>query len=94
MPLIVRSLGVVKAGPVNNKLVSNLDFAETCPDMAGLADQTPGDMQKRSLVPLLTGKSHGNWRNEWEFFSSEAALPRLESGDALSPTLAVFRQPC
>ena len=67
MPLIVRWPGVVKAGSVNDALVSNVDFAETFLDMAGLADQTPGDMQGRSLVPLLKGKTPSNWRKSFYY---------------------------
>jgi len=67
MPLIIRWPGVVKAGSVNSDLVSNVDFAETFLEMAGLAEQTPGDMQGRSLVPLLRGKSPSNWRKSFYY---------------------------
>jgi arylsulfatase A-like enzyme len=43
-------------------MVSNLDFAETLLDMAGVP--VPEDMQGRSMVPLLRGKTPLNWRKE------------------------------
>jgi len=60
MPLMVRWPGVVKPGSVNTDLVQNLDFAETFLDIAG-AD-IPDDMQGRSIVPLLEGKTPDDWR--------------------------------
>ena len=43
-------------------MVSNLDLAETFLDLAGVA--VPADMQGRSMVPILKGKTPGNWRKE------------------------------
>lgn len=61
MPLLVRWPGVVKAGSVDDAhIVSNLDFAETFLDIAGLPK--PKDMQGASLVPLLKGESPDDWR--------------------------------
>ncbi len=54
MPLIVSWPGVTKAGSKNEDLVQNLDYAETFLDMAGA--EIPGDMQGKSLVPLLKGE--------------------------------------
>ena len=54
-PLLVRWPGVVKPGSVNVDLVSNLDFAETFLEAAG--QPVPDDMQGRSLVPLLQGRT-------------------------------------
>jgi arylsulfatase A-like enzyme len=61
MPLIVRWPGVVEPGSENTDLVQNLDFAQTFLDAAGV--EAPGDMQGRSLVPLLKGKSASDWRD-------------------------------
>ena len=61
-PLLVRWPGVVKPGSVNHDLVSNLDFAETFLEAAGLP--VPGEMQGRSLVPLLTGQTPRRLANE------------------------------
>jgi arylsulfatase A-like enzyme len=60
-PLIVRWPDVVKPGTVNDTdIVSNLDFAETFLDVAGL--KIPKDMQGHSLVPVLQGKTPSDWR--------------------------------
>jgi arylsulfatase A-like enzyme len=59
-PLIARWPGHVPAGTVNTDLVQNIDFAETFLDLAGAP--IPSDMQGRSLVPLLMGKTPKDWR--------------------------------
>jgi len=64
-PLIVRWPGVVKPGSTNRDIVSNLDFAETFLDLAG-AD-VPDDMQGRSLVPLLKGRTPDDWRTSFYY---------------------------
>lgn len=64
-PLLVRWPGVVKAGWKNYQLVSNLDFAETFLEVAGL--DIPKEMQGRSLVPLLRGRSPGDWRKSFYY---------------------------
>lgn len=60
MPLIVKWPGVTKPGSVSEKLVQNLDYAETFLDIAGA--EIPDDMQGRSLVPLLKGEET-DWRD-------------------------------
>jgi arylsulfatase A-like enzyme len=59
-PLLVRWPGVVKPGSVNKDIVSNLDFGETFLEAAGVA--VPGEMQGRSLVPVLRGRTPADWR--------------------------------
>ena len=59
-PLLVRWPGQVKPGSTNSDLVSNLDFAQTCLDIAGV--ESPAEMQGASLVPILKGKKPSNWR--------------------------------
>jgi arylsulfatase A-like enzyme len=62
MPLLVRWPGVTQPGSVSDALVSNLDFAETFLQMAGLS--VPADMQGQSLVPVLKGEgaTPADWR--------------------------------
>ncbi|HEX2974681.1 MAG TPA: sulfatase [Bacteroidales bacterium] len=60
-PLLIKWPGVTK-GTVNKDMVSNLDFAETILDMAGV--KIPSDMQGMSMVPILKGKTPSNWRKE------------------------------
>jgi arylsulfatase A-like enzyme len=61
-PLLVEWPGVVKPNSVNDDLVSNLDFAETLLDVAGV--KPPSEMQGKSLVPLLKGATPQDWRKE------------------------------
>ena len=60
MPFIIKWPGVTKPGSRNKKLIQNLDYAETFLEMAGAP--VPGDMQGRSLVPLLKGQTPDDWR--------------------------------
>jgi arylsulfatase A-like enzyme len=59
MPLIVKYPGKVETGSVNKDLVSNVDFAPTITDLAGLT--IPEDMQGESILPLLKGKTPDSW---------------------------------
>jgi arylsulfatase A-like enzyme len=61
-PLLVKWPEVVKPGSVNDDMVSNVDLAETFLDMAGV--KVPSDMQGRSMVPILKGRTPQNWRKE------------------------------
>ena len=57
--------GVTKAGAISTSIVSNIDFAETFLDAAGLP--VPADMQGQSLVPILKGQIPGNWRSSFYY---------------------------
>lgn len=59
-PLLVSWPGKIKAGTRTDRLVSNLDFAETFLDIA--QTEIPKDMQGKSIVPILKGKTPENWR--------------------------------
>lgn len=64
-PLMIRWPGVVPPGSRNGDLVSVLDFPETFLDAAGAA--VPGDMQGRSLLPLLKGNRPDDWRSSFYY---------------------------
>jgi arylsulfatase A-like enzyme len=64
-PLLIRWPGVIRAGGVNKDLVSNLDFAETFLQIAGVT--IPDRMQGRSLVPLLQGNTPADWRTAFYY---------------------------
>lgn len=64
-PLIVRWPGVTEPGTRTDAIVSNLDFAETFLDIAGV-DQ-PSDMQGRSLKPILQGETPHDWRTSFYY---------------------------
>ncbi len=72
-PLLIRWPGVTKPGSVNNDIVSNLDFAETFLDAAGLP--IPKDMQGRSLRPLLAGNTPSDWRKSFYYHYYEYPAP-------------------
>lgn len=60
MPFIVKWPGVTEPGSRCDKMIQNLDYAETFLDMAGA--EIPDDMQGVSLVPLLKGEQPEDWR--------------------------------
>jgi arylsulfatase A-like enzyme len=60
MPLMVRCPKHIKAGSTTGDIVLNLDFAPTFLDIAGVS--IPDDMQGESLVPILLGRTPGDWR--------------------------------
>ena len=59
-PFIARWPGKIKPGSVNTDLVQNIDFAETFLELAGAP--IPANMQGKSLVPLLEGRTPKDWR--------------------------------
>jgi len=64
-PLMARWPDVIKEGSVSDAIVSNLDFAETFLDAAGVP--VPDDMQGRSLVPLFEGETPEDWRTSFYY---------------------------
>ena len=72
-PLLVRWPAVVQRGSANGDLVSNLDYAQTFLEIAGV--DVPPDMQGRSLVPLLKGETPRNWRESfyYHYYESQVA---------------------
>ena len=63
----------MKPGATNRNLVSNLDYAETFLEVAGV--DVPPDMQGRSLVPILQGQIPRNWRKSfyYHYYESQVA---------------------
>ncbi len=64
-PLIIRWPGKAKPGSANKDIVSNIDFASTFLEAAG--QPIPGDIQGRSLVPILQGKTPADWRKSFYY---------------------------
>ncbi len=64
-PLIVRWPGVVAPGSSNDDLVLNLDLTSTLLEIAGVSPQ--GNMQGRSLKPLLEGTHPADWRTSFYY---------------------------
>ena len=55
MPFLVRWPAGIKAGTRSDAMALNVDFAPTFLEAAGLP--VPGDMQGRSLLPVLRGRT-------------------------------------
>ena len=72
-PLLVQWPGVVKPGQVSSEIVSNLDFAQTILDAAGLP--APAEMQGASFVPILKGQTPDNWRKSFYYHYYEYPAP-------------------
>jgi arylsulfatase A-like enzyme len=87
-PLVIRWPAVVKPGTVEDRIVSNVDFAETFLDAAGV--DVPAGMQGRSFEPILRGEAPADWRESFYYHYTEGAerdhhVPRHEgvtTGDA------------
>jgi arylsulfatase A-like enzyme len=73
VPLLVRWPGVARPGSENRDMVSNLDFAPTFLEAAGVP--VPPDMQGRSLVPLLRGETPSDWRRSFYYHYYEFPGP-------------------
>lgn len=61
MPFILKYPNKVKPGSVNKNIISNIDFAPTLLDLAGIS--TDQKMQGTSFVPVLDGKSLVDWQD-------------------------------
>jgi arylsulfatase A-like enzyme len=60
MPFVARFPGIIKPGTVNRDMVLNVDFAPTFLESAGL--RPPEDIQGRSFLSVLHGKTPQDWR--------------------------------
>jgi len=61
MPFLVRWPAVIKPGTKSDAMALNVDFAPTFLDVAGVA--IPADLQGRSLLPVLRGRTPPDWRS-------------------------------
>jgi arylsulfatase A-like enzyme len=73
VPLLVRYPGMIRPGSVSRAFVSNADFAPTFLDYAGVP--VPGDMQGRSLRPILQGREPAGWRKSLYYHYYEFPQP-------------------
>jgi arylsulfatase A-like enzyme len=60
MPFLIRWPAAIKAGTRSDAMALNIDFAPTFLDAAGLP--VPADMQGRSMLPILRGRTPADWR--------------------------------
>ena len=61
MPFMVKYPGKIKAGSVNEDIITNIDFAPTLLELAGIS--TTQKMQGTSFVPILEGKTPKDWQD-------------------------------
>ena len=64
-PLVVRWPGKVTPGAVEGHIVSNIDFAPTFLEAAGV--DVPADIQGRSIAPVLQGEAPSDWRKSFYY---------------------------
>jgi arylsulfatase A-like enzyme len=83
-PLVIRWPGVVQPGSVQDRIASNVDFAETFLQAAGVP--IPGDMQGQSLVPLLRGEKPADWRRAfyYRFYEDKDADHRVAKHEGVT----------
>ena len=72
-PFLARWPGVIKPGTTNKDIVSNLDFAPTFLEAAGVP--VPAEMQGRSLVPVMRGATPADWRKAFYYEYYEYPTP-------------------
>jgi arylsulfatase A-like enzyme len=60
MPFLVRWPAAIARGTRSDAMALNVDFAPTFLDAAGL--RVPSEMQGRSLLPVLRGRTPAGWR--------------------------------
>jgi len=60
MPFLVRWPAGIKAGTRSDAIALNVDFAPTFLEAAGMS--VPAEMQGRSLLPVLRGRTPADWR--------------------------------
>jgi len=73
VPLLVKFPGKIKPGSISKSFVTNADFACTFLDYAGLP--VPGDLQGRSIRPILEGNEPSNWRQSMYYHYYEFPKP-------------------
>ena len=71
-PLVIRWPGAIEPGSVSRELVSNLDYAATFLELAGV--RVPPQVQGRSLVPILRGAPPPDWRRSFYYHYYESQL--------------------
>jgi arylsulfatase A-like enzyme len=60
MPFMIKYPKMVKAGSQNTDIITNIDFAPTLLEVAGIKASVP--MQGRSFLPILKQKTPKSWR--------------------------------
>jgi arylsulfatase A-like enzyme len=72
-PFVVRWPGVTQPRQACPEIVSNIDFAQTFLEAAGVS--APPEMQGASLVPILKGQTPADWRKSFYYHYYEYPVP-------------------
>jgi arylsulfatase A-like enzyme len=83
-PLVIRWPGVIKPGSVEGRIVSNIDFAPTFLQAAGV--DVPADVQGRSMMPVLSGQAPEDWRKTfyYHFYEDQDADHRVAKHEGVT----------
>jgi N-acetylglucosamine-6-sulfatase len=78
IPLLVRYPRLIKAGSISDEFALSIDLAPTLIDLAGV--KTEIQMDGRSLVPLLRGKTPPDWRESFLVeYNTDTVFPRVRN---------------
>lgn len=80
-PCVARFPGVARPGGAPTAMVSNVDFAPTFLEAAGVP--VPADMQGRSLLPVLRGETPAEWRQSFYYHYYETGVHDVEPHDGV-----------
>lgn len=72
-PLLIRWPGTIAPASKCDAIVSNIDFAPTLLEAAGVA--VPSDVQGKSMLPILKGKTPADWRRSFYYHYYEFPGP-------------------
>lgn len=72
-PFVIRYPQVIKPGIRINDFVSNIDWAPTVLDIAGI--KSPGEVQGKSFLPVLAQKKPADWRKDVYYHYYEYPQP-------------------
>ena len=88
-PLVMSWPKVISPGSVNSNLVSNLDFAQTFLDAAGI--EAHPRMQGESLLPLLHGDTNADWRNShyYHYYEYQGGIWSIDMKEFMTEDLSL-----
>ncbi len=78
MPFLVRYPGVTKPGAINDNIITNLDFAPTLLDLAGI--NVPEDIQGQSFKAMFAGDDPQDWPNALYYHYAQPGTPPAHLG--------------
>jgi arylsulfatase A-like enzyme len=76
-PFVIRYPQIIKPGTSITRFASNIDWAPTVLDLAGI--KVPNEVQGMSLVPLLKNRNVKNWNDELYYHYYEYPDPHRVS---------------